>query len=105
MKVPTTISPTAKLIILAIPKIRFSLIAGLLFLLSHQDERGFREPCIGLPSIKPRPRELAVRQSPSAGSQSVPIGSRSIGVSLQPAIPRRVAPSRARFRFTGHRRS
>jgi len=30
-------------------------------------------------------------QPPSAGSRPVPIGSRSIGVSLQPAIPRRVA--------------
>ena len=39
------------------------------------------------------------------GSRPVPIGSRFIAVSLQPAIPRRVLPSRARFRFTGHRHS
>ena len=34
-------------------------------------------------------------QPPSAGSRPVPIGSRSIGVSLQPAIPRRVAPQQS----------
>src|SRR5262249_47786548 len=33
--------------------------------------------------------------SPSGGSRSVPIGSRSFGVSLQPAIPRRVAPQQS----------
>jgi len=34
-------------------------------------------------------------QSPSGGSRPVPIGSLSIGVSLQPAIPRRVAPQQS----------
>jgi len=34
-------------------------------------------------------------QSPSGGSRPVPIGSRSIGVSLQPAIPWRVAPQQS----------
>lgn len=37
------------------------------------------------------------------GSRPVLAGPRTIGVSLQPAIPRQVAPSRARFRFTGPR--
>jgi hypothetical protein len=36
--------------------------------------------------------EMVPWQPSSAGSRPVPIGSRSIGVSLQPAIPRRVAP-------------
>ena len=40
-------------------------------------------------------KELAVPQSPSGRSRSVPIGSRSIGVSLRPAIPRRVAPQQS----------
>jgi hypothetical protein len=40
---------------------------------------------------------LAISESPEP---LVPIGSRSTGVSLQPAIPRRVAPNRARFGFT-----
>ena len=39
--------------------------------------------------------EIVARQPPSAGSRPVPIGSRSIGVSLQPAIPRRVAPQQS----------
>jgi hypothetical protein len=34
-------------------------------------------------------------QPPSGGSRPVPIGSRFIGVSLQPAIPRRVAPQQS----------
>jgi hypothetical protein len=40
-------------------------------------------------------REMLTRHSPSAGSRPVAIGSRSIGVSLQPAIPRRVAPQQS----------
>ena len=39
--------------------------------------------------------EMVAWQPPSDGSQPVPIGSRSIGVSLQPAIPRRVAPQQS----------
>jgi hypothetical protein len=39
--------------------------------------------------------EMVPWQPPSAGSRPVPIGSRSIGVSLQPAIPRRVAPQQS----------
>ena len=39
--------------------------------------------------------EMVAWQPPSAGSRPVPIGSRSIGVSLQPAIPRRVAPQQS----------
>jgi hypothetical protein len=34
-------------------------------------------------------------RAPSGGSRPVPIGSRSIAVSLQPAIPRRVAPQQS----------
>src|SRR5580693_4289084 len=34
-------------------------------------------------------------QPPNGGSRPVPIGSQSIGVSLQPAIPRRVAPQQS----------
>ena len=41
------------------------------------------------------PEEMVAWQSPGAGSRPVPIGSRSIGVSLQPAIPRRVAPQQS----------
>ena len=41
------------------------------------------------------------RRQPDAGSQPSKAGLRVIAVSLQPAIPRRVAPSRARLRFTG----
>jgi len=40
-------------------------------------------------------REIVARQSPRGGSRPVPIGSRFIGVSLQPAIPRRVAPQQS----------
>jgi hypothetical protein len=36
--------------------------------------------------------QMVAWQPPSGGSRPVPIGSRSVGVSLQPAIPRRVAP-------------
>jgi hypothetical protein len=39
--------------------------------------------------------EIMAWQPPDAGSQPVPIGSRFIGVSLQPAIPRRVAPQQS----------
>jgi hypothetical protein len=39
--------------------------------------------------------EMVARQPPSAGSRPVAIGSRSIAVSLQPAIPRRVAPQQS----------
>jgi hypothetical protein len=39
--------------------------------------------------------ETGTWQPPSGGSRPVPIGSRSIGVSLQPAIPRRVAPQQS----------
>jgi hypothetical protein len=39
--------------------------------------------------------EMVARQPPNAGSRPVPIGSRFIGVSLQPAIPRRVAPQQS----------
>src|SRR5205814_2819367 len=39
--------------------------------------------------------EIVPWQPPSAGSRPVPIGSRFIGVSLQPAIPRRVAPQQS----------
>src|SRR5271169_4056397 len=39
--------------------------------------------------------EIVAWQPPSAGSRPVPIGSRFIGVSLQPAIPRRVAPQQS----------
>src|SRR5260370_8285656 len=38
---------------------------------------------------------MAACQPPSGGSRPVAIGSRSIGVSLQPAIPRRVAPQQS----------
>jgi hypothetical protein len=38
---------------------------------------------------------MAAWQSPTGGSRPVPIGSRSIGVSLQPAVPRRVAPQQS----------
>src|SRR5271169_2685939 len=40
-------------------------------------------------------QEIVARQSPNGGSRPVPIGSRFIGVSLQPAIPRRVAPQQS----------
>src|SRR5271168_3348108 len=40
-------------------------------------------------------QEIVARQSPNGGSRLVPIGSRFIGVSLQPAIPRRVAPQQS----------
>jgi hypothetical protein len=36
--------------------------------------------------------EVVARHAPSGGSRPVPISSQPIGVSLQPAIPRRVAP-------------
>ena len=39
--------------------------------------------------------KMVAWQPPSAGSRPVPIGSRSIGVSLQPAIPRWVAPQQS----------
>src|ERR1700676_945180 len=39
--------------------------------------------------------ETGTWQPPSGGSRPVPIGSRSIAVSLQPAIPRRVAPQQS----------
>jgi hypothetical protein len=39
--------------------------------------------------------EMMAWQPPSGGSRPVPIGSRSIAVSLQPAIPRRVAPQQS----------
>jgi len=39
--------------------------------------------------------KIGARRPPSAGNRSVPIGSRSIAVSLQPAIPRRVAPQQS----------
>jgi hypothetical protein len=39
--------------------------------------------------------EIVAWQPPDAGSRPVPIGSRFIGVSLQPAIPRRVAPQQS----------
>src|SRR5438270_11906031 len=39
--------------------------------------------------------EIMAWQPPDAGSRPVPIGSRFIGVSLQPAIPRRVAPQQS----------
>jgi hypothetical protein len=39
--------------------------------------------------------EIAAWQPPNTGSRPLPIGSRSIGVSLQPAIPRRVAPQQS----------
>jgi hypothetical protein len=39
--------------------------------------------------------EMVARQPPSAGSRPVAIGSRYIAVSLQPAIPRRVAPQQS----------
>src|SRR3954452_16041921 len=39
--------------------------------------------------------EIVAWQPPDAGSRPVPIGSRVIGVSLQPAIPRRVAPQQS----------
>jgi hypothetical protein len=38
---------------------------------------------------------MADWQSSIGGSRPVPIGSRSIGVSLRPAIPRRVAPQQS----------
>ena len=39
--------------------------------------------------------EMTAGQPSRGGSRPVPIGSRSIGVSLQPAIPRRVAPQQS----------
>ena len=39
--------------------------------------------------------KIGVRRPPSGGSRPVPIGSRSIAVSLQPAIPRQVAPQQS----------
>src|SRR5271156_5544810 len=39
--------------------------------------------------------KMVAWQPPSAASQPVPIGSRFIRVSLQPAIPRRVAPQQS----------
>src|SRR6266704_2253482 len=39
--------------------------------------------------------EMVAWQPSRGGSRPVPIGSRSIGVSLQPAIPRRVAPQQS----------
>jgi hypothetical protein len=39
--------------------------------------------------------EIVPRQPPGGGSRPVPIGSRFIGVSLQPAIPQRVAPQQS----------
>ena len=40
-------------------------------------------------------RKMVAWQPPGGGSRPVPIGSQSIGVSLQPAIPRRVAPQQS----------
>ena len=40
-------------------------------------------------------KEMVAWQPTSAGSRPVPIGPRSIGVSLQQAIPRRVAPQQS----------
>ena len=42
-----------------------------------------------------RREEMMAWQPPSGGSRPVPIGSRFIAVSLQPAIPRRVAPQQS----------
>ena len=39
--------------------------------------------------------EMMAWQSQGAGSRPVPIASRFIGVSLQPAIPRQVAPQQS----------
>src|SRR5216683_5778428 len=39
--------------------------------------------------------EMVAWQPSRGGSRPLPIGSRSIGVSLQPAIPRRVAPQQS----------
>src|ERR1700730_8199454 len=39
--------------------------------------------------------KMVAWQPPNGGSRPVPIGSQSIGVSLQPAIPRRVAPQQS----------
>ena len=47
--------------------------------------------------------EMVARQPPSAGSRPVPTGSRSIAVSLNRLFLGGLLPSRARFRFTGHR--
>ena len=38
---------------------------------------------------------MLARQTPGGESRPVPIGSRLIGVSLRPAIPRRVAPQQS----------
>src|SRR6266481_8691169 len=40
-------------------------------------------------------KEMVASRPPSGRSRPVPIGSRPIGVSLQPAIPRRVAPQQS----------
>src|SRR5205823_10511004 len=45
--------------------------------------------------IYPMLAKMVAWQPPGAESRPVPIGSRSIGVSLQPAIPRRVAPQQS----------
>jgi hypothetical protein len=39
--------------------------------------------------------EMVAWQPPRGGSRPIPIGSQCIGVSLQPAIPRRVAPQQS----------
>jgi hypothetical protein len=39
--------------------------------------------------------EMLAWRPPNGGSRPLPVGSRSIGVSLQPAIPRRVAPQQS----------
>jgi hypothetical protein len=50
---------------------------------------------LGIGRSTPMPAKMVARQSSSGGSRPLPIGSRSIGVSLQPAVPRRVAPQQS----------
>jgi len=49
----------------------------------------------GIGRSTPMVEKMVAGQSPSAGSRPVPIGPRFIAVSLQPAIPRRVAPQQS----------
>src|SRR5712671_1109551 len=50
---------------------------------------------LGIGRSTPMLEEMVAWQPPSGGSRPVPIGSRSVGVSLQPAIPRQIAPQQS----------
>ncbi len=57
----------------------------------------------GIGRSTPMLEEMWAWQPPTAGGRPVPIGSRSIAVSLNRLFLGGLLPSRARFRFAGHR--